>query len=324
MLRVRAIDTRMLALQRQGRVGFYGPASGQEATPVAVAFALEPDDWVFPALREGAVMLVRGFPLDRYLAQVFGNELDVLRGRQMPSHMSGRVANQVSWSSCIGTQLPHAVGAAYAMRLQKRSSIALAFLGDGATSTGDFHSALNFAGVLRTPTVFVCQNNQYAISLPVSRQSAAPLCARAEAYAVPSEQVDGNDALAVYEVVRRAVSRARSGGGPSFIEALTYRVGPHSSSDDPTLYRSEEERERWLGRDPVARLGQHLREHGLLTDALEQKLRDELEHEISEALARAEAGPRPPLGSLFEDVYCCPPWHIREELSEALRTCRQR
>jgi pyruvate dehydrogenase E1 component alpha subunit/2-oxoisovalerate dehydrogenase E1 component alpha subunit len=191
-------------------------------------------------LRESYVMLVRGFPLARYLAQDFASSLDVAKGRQMPSHQSARAVNVVSWSSCIATQLPQAVGMALAARKRGCDDIALAFLGDGATSHPDFHAALNFAGVFKAPCVFVCQNNQFAISVPVERQSGNPLLfQKAHAYGLPGERVDGNDAELVLEVLSRAAARARAGQGPSFVELLTYRLGPHSSSDDPTRYRDE-------------------------------------------------------------------------------------
>ncbi|MEO6598524.1 MAG: thiamine pyrophosphate-dependent dehydrogenase E1 component subunit alpha, partial [Polyangiaceae bacterium] len=197
--RIRLLDERMQALQRQGRIGFYGTCSGQEAVPVALGFALRHSDWLFPALRESSVLLVRGFPLVQYLAQVFGSEQDVLRGRQMPSHMSGRSGNVVSWSSCIGTQLTHAVGAAWAAKLRHEDSVTVGCMGDGATSSADFHSALNFAQVFRVPCVFVCQNNHWAISTPAARQSnTATFAERALCYAMPAERVDGNDVVALY------------------------------------------------------------------------------------------------------------------------------
>src|SRR6188768_718900 len=221
--RVRLLDERLVQLQRQGRVGFHGSCAGQEVAPVAAALALRAGDWIFPALRESYAMLVRGFPLELYLAQDFATSLDVSKGRQMPSHQSSRSVNVVSWSSCIATQLPHAVGMALAARKRGQSDIALAFLGDGATSHPDFHAALNMAGVLAAPCVFVCQNNQFAISVPVERQSGNPLLfQKAWAYGIPGERIDGNDAELVLAVLQQAAERARSGQGPSFIECLTY------------------------------------------------------------------------------------------------------
>ncbi|HEY8074210.1 MAG TPA: thiamine pyrophosphate-dependent dehydrogenase E1 component subunit alpha, partial [Labilithrix sp.] len=173
MRRLRLLDARMIVLQRQGRVGFYGACTGQEAVPIAAGLVANEHDWVFPALREQSVMLVRGFPLRDFVAQVFGNSADILKGRQMPSHQSGRRVQQVSWSSCIGPQIPQAVGAAWAMKLKKDSAIAFGFTGDGATSQPDFHAAMNFAAVFEVPCVLVCQNNQWSISVPTSRQTAS-------------------------------------------------------------------------------------------------------------------------------------------------------
>lgn len=313
--RVRRVDTRMAQLQRQGRIGFYGAASGQEAAPVAAGLALRAEDWVFPALRESAVLLVRGLPLEVFIAQLFGNTLDLLKGRQMPSHHASREFRQVSWSSCIGTQLPHAVGAALAARQLGRSEVMLAFLGDGATSHPDFHAALNFAGVFRAGVVFLCQNNQYAISLPAERQTAAPsFAAKAPSYGVAAERVDGNDVLAVFDTLRQALSRAREGQGASFIECVTYRMGPHSSSDDPSLYRHDDEVERWRALDPLLRLERYLEREGRRQDAAALDAATDLE--IDAALAAVEALPAPEATSLFDDVYAVEPWPLREQRSE--------
>jgi pyruvate dehydrogenase E1 component alpha subunit len=314
MRRLRLIDARMIALQRQGRVGFYGACTGQEAVPIATALALEASDWVFPALREQSVMLVRGFPLSSFIAQVFGNSGDILKGRQMPSHHSGRAVNQVSWSSCIGPQIPHAVGAAWAMKMRKARTIAVAFLGDGATSQPDFHAALNFAGVYKTPCVIICQNNQWSISVPVARQTAsATLAIKGRAYGVPSVRVDGNDLLAVYAVVRDAAQRARSGEGPTFIEALTYRIGAHSTSDDPTRYRTDAEVAAWQKKDPLDRLRRHVVLLGLTDDAKDAALDAELGAEIAAAVKEVEDLPPPDRDTLFEDVYAELPWSLREQ-----------
>ena len=174
MLLIRLLDEKMMLLQRQVRIGFHGTCTGEEAAVIGSAYALQPEDWIFPALRQGGAALLRGYPLHNYIAQLFGNRADLLKGRQMPVHFSDRRINQVSWSSCIGTQLPQAVGAAQAARLRGDRVVVLAYLGDGATSEADFHVALNFAGVWKAPVVFLCQNNQWAISVPVSRQTASP------------------------------------------------------------------------------------------------------------------------------------------------------
>ena len=318
--RIRAVDERLIALQRQGRVGFHGSCAGQEVAPVAAGLALRETDWIFPALRESWVMLVRGFPLERYLAQDFGSSLDPAKGRQMPSHQSARAVRVVSWSSCIGTQLPQAVGMALAARKRGSDDVALAFLGDGATSHPDFHAALNFAAVFRAPCVFVCQNNQFSISVPVERQSGNPrLFEKAAAYAITGERVDGNDAELVVETIAAAAERARGGAGPSFIECLTYRVGPHSSSDDPSRYRDAQETQRWLERDPVQLLRARLLADGLLDAAADAALGAELAREIDEAVSRAEAAPPPPFASLFDDVYAVRPRHLEEQALSARR-----
>ena len=315
--RIRTVDERMQSLQRQGRIGFYGTCTGQEAVPVALGFALQHSDWVFPALRESSLLLVRGFPLVSYLAQVFGNDRDVLKGRQMPSHMSGRSANVVSWSSCIGTQLTHAVGAAWAAKMRGERMVSAACLGDGATSSADFHSALNFAQVFRVPCVFVCQNNQWAISTPAARQSNTQTFAeRALAYAMPAERLDGNDVCGLFLAFQRAAERARAGLGPTFLECVTYRVGPHSTSDDPTLYRSEAEVSEWRARDPIARLARSLEAQGALDAARRRAVDHELSAELDAALEVAEATAPPPRASLFDDVYSELPGHLLEQRKE--------
>jgi pyruvate dehydrogenase E1 component alpha subunit len=304
----------MIVLQRQGRVGFYGAAHGQEATPIATGLLLEKDDWVFPALREQAVMLVRGFPLDRFVAQIFGNSGDVLKGRQMPSHQSGRAVNQVSWSSCIGPQIPQAVGCAWAMKMKKQPHVAVGFCGDGATSQPDFHNAMNFAGVFHVPAVIVCQNNHWSISVPTSRQTASKTIAiKGRAYGVPSVRVDGNDLLALCKVLGDAFAKARSGGGPTFVESVTYRIGAHSTSDDPTRYRSEAEVEAWKKKDPLDRLRKHLVGKGLLDDARDAELEKELQEEISPAIKKVEELPPPSRATMFDDVYATPTWNLVEQ-----------
>ncbi len=319
MKRLRVLDARMILLQRQGRIGFYGAAHGQEAVPIATGLVLEADDWVFPALREQSVMLVRGFSLDAFIAQVFGNSGDVLKGRQMPSHQSGKQVHQVSWSSCIGPQLPHAVGAAWAMKIRRAPSIAVGFAGDGATSQGDFHAAMNFAAVFKTPAVLVCQNNGWSISVPTSRQTASETIAqKAIAYGMPGVRVDGNDVIAVYTVLAEACARARRGDGPTFIEAVTYRMGAHSTSDDPTRYRSQDEVDAWAKKDPVDRLRKALMHERWLTEEDDAALESELTREVADAVNRVEALPAVPRETLFDDVYAELPWHLEEQREELM------
>lgn len=305
--------------QRQGRIGFYGAITGQEATPIATAFALEERDWVFPALRENAIMLVRGFPLGQWLAQVYGNSLDVLKGRQMPSHMSGRSVNQVAWSSCLGPQLPQAVGAAMAAKYKGTGAVTVGFIGDGATSEPDFHCAMNFAGVAKAPCVMICQNNHWAISVPSKKQTrSATFAVKAHAYGVPGVRVDGNDVLALRAAIGEAVDRARAGEGPTFIEAVTYRIGAHSSSDDPTVYRSDEEVEVWRRKDPIQRFERYMRFKGLLTDDERDALEKTIVEEILTAIDEVESAPPPARETLFEDVFEHRPWHLVEQQDELM------
>lgn len=321
MVRIRLLDERMMLHQRQGRIGFYGSCTGQEATPVAVAEALQAKDWIFPGLREGAAMLQRGYPLVPYLCQVFGNAGDPAKGRQMPSHQADRSVNQVSWSSVIGTQLSHAVGAAMAAKYKGDDTVVVGFMGDGATSAAEFHMAMNFAGVYKAPVVLICQNNQWAISLPANRQTASETIAiKAKAYGIPGIRIDGNDAVEVYKAVKEAASRARRGGGPTFIESLTYRIGAHSSSDDPTRYRDQKEVEEWIRRDPIDRMRNLLAESGLLSEQEDVALRADVQAEINAAVAEAEAIGPPALSTMFEDVYADDLPHIREQRAEYERT----
>jgi pyruvate dehydrogenase E1 component alpha subunit/2-oxoisovalerate dehydrogenase E1 component alpha subunit len=222
--------------------------------------------------------------------------------------------NQVTWSSCIGPQIPQSVGAAMAMKKARARSIAFGFTGDGATSQPDFHAAMNFAAVFEAPVVIVCQNNHWSISVPTAKQTASKTIAvKARAYGMPGVRVDGNDVLAVYKVLSDAASRARSGGGPTFVEAVTYRIGAHSTSDDPSRYRSDAEVEAWKKKDPVDRLAKHLRGLGLVDDASEAKLDEELTAEIGAVVKEVEAAPPPARESLFDDVYAELPWNLREQ-----------
>jgi pyruvate dehydrogenase E1 component alpha subunit/2-oxoisovalerate dehydrogenase E1 component alpha subunit len=294
---------------------------------LASAAALEPEDWIFPGLREASAMLLRGYPLVPYLTQLLGNAGDPTKGRQMPSHQAGRSVNQVSWSSVIGTQLPQAVGAAYAAKLRRDRTVVMAYLGDGATSSSAFSEALEFAARLTVPLVFACQNNHWSISVPLSRQTAVTdLWRKGQGYGVTSERVDGNDMEAVYLATRAAVARARDGKGPTFLELVTYRLGAHSTSDDPTRYRDQKEVERWLARDPVLLAYKALVADKLWSKKMETALQGEVQAKIGAALAEAEAFPPPPPESLFEDVYAEPPALLGEqqamlvsELAEAPR-----
>ena len=304
MLRIRVLDARMLNLQRQGRIGFFGQCTGQEAAIVGSAAAARPEDWVLPALREAGVALFRGYPIRTLLAQLAGRASEVSQGRQMPCHHSFRAGNFVSMSSVIGTQLPHAAGIARAAQIRGDDVAVVGYLGDGASSSSDFHSALNFAAVWKAPVLFFCQNNQWAISVPFSKQSATKSVAeKAAAYGMPGIRVDGNDVVAVLEETTRALDSVRSGDGPVLLEALTYRRLGHSSSDDPTRYREDAEVEKWKARDPIERLRLYMRREGLLDQAQEDRVEEEIHQEISAAVESMERDESPSLESLVDDVF---------------------
>lgn len=319
MVQVREFDRRMLMLQRQGRIGFYGPILGQEAATVGSTAAMEARDWVFPALREGAAAMMRGLPLGEAINQLIGNGNDRCKGRQMPCHYTFKEGNYYGMSSVIGTQISHAVGAAMAAKTRGDDVVVLGYMGDGATSANDFHCGMNFAAVYRAPCILFCQNNQWAISVPISKQSASETIAqKGEAYGMPSVRVDGNDILAVYSVTKAAVERARNGEGPTFIEAVTYRRLGHSSSDDPTKYRDESEVKAWEQKDPVDRFRKFLIARGLWDDTKETALKERIAKAVNDAIAAAEGVGPPADETLVTDVYAQVTPQLKEQLAEVL------
>lgn len=315
MLFQRALDQRMLNLQRQGRIGFYGTAKGQEGAALGSGAAFAPQDWLFPALREGAVALWRGMPLAQYIAQCFGNSADHTKGRQMPCHYSDYDTKYLSLSSPIATQVTHAVGAARAVQVKGHTDIVCGgYLGDGATSENDFHAGMNFAGVWKAPVVLVCQNNQWAISVPLSMQTASEtLAVKAQAYGMPGLRVDGNDVLASYVATKAAVDRARRGEGPTFVECLTYRLGGHSSSDDPTKYRDETEAKKWEARDPLIRHKKWLVARGDWDEQREEDFLAEAGRTISETIAKVEGSEPLDPETLFTDVWAEMPPLLKDQ-----------
>jgi pyruvate dehydrogenase E1 component alpha subunit/2-oxoisovalerate dehydrogenase E1 component alpha subunit len=320
MLRSRLLDTRLLPMQRQGRIGFYIEARGQEASLIAGAHALEKEDYFVPGLRETSAGLYRGMPLRTHLAQIFGNANDVAHGRQLSCHSGTRASHHITMSSCVSSQIPHATGIAWAAKIKGDKAVALGYLGDGGTSAEDFHVGLNFAAVFKVPAVFVCQNNQWAISTPLSLQSASETIAvKGLAYGIPSIRIDGNDVFAAYATIKEAVERARAGGGPTFIEALTYRLGPHSSSDDPSRYRDEGETKKWLKKDPLLRFKAWLAAEKILPVDREKALAEEIDTEIRDAITAEEKAPPPALSTMIEDVFARPTAHLREQLEELER-----
>ncbi len=317
MVLSRVVDERCLSLQRQGRIGFYAPLSGQEAAQVGTAFALQPEDWIFPAYRELAVALVRGVSLRAIFDQLIGNSVDVTKGRQMPNHFGFRAQNFVVASSPIGTQISQAVGAAMAAQRRGDRIATVAFFGDGATSSNDFHAGLNFAGVYKTPTVFVCQNNQWAISLPRERQTRSKtLAEKASAYGFGGVVVDGNDLDEVYRAVRAARERAVGGQGPTLIEAQVYRFGPHSTSDDPKRYRTEAEVNAARADDPIQRLKARLVSAGSLDEAQDAALWESARAEVASVFEAAEGAPPLDPRSLFDDVFAEPTPRLAAQRAE--------
>ncbi len=300
----RALDARMQALQRQGRVGFYGAATGQEAVNVATGLATRSEDWIFPGLREQLVALVRGHPLVAYAHHLFADDRDPGRGRNMPCHPTAREVQYVSMSSVIGTQISQAVGLAYGLRQRQAPGVSLAFFGDGATSSNDFHAGLNFAAVWHLPVLFCCANNQWAISVPTSRQTGARTFAtKAAEYGMPGWSVDGTDVVAVWAALRGSLARAAEGRGPEMLEFITYRMTPHSSSDDPSRYQPPDWAARAASHDPVARLESWLSVNGVLDGAAVEAIGREIEAEVRAAVEAAEGTAAPAPASLTEDVY---------------------
>lgn len=319
MMMTRIMDERALALQRQGRIGFYLMSTGQEASHIGSAYAMQESDWFFPSYRQPGVMLLRGADIDDIVCEWFGNARDLSKGRQMPVHYSMRSINFFSISSPIGTQISHATGAAMAAKIRGDDTVFMTYMGDGATSSNDFHCGLNFAGVYKSPVVFVCENNHWAISLHVQEQTASEtIAAKAQAYGMPGVRVDGNDILAVYRVCKEAVDRARKGEGPTLVETVTYRMGSHSSSDDADRYRDKNEWETWKQRDPIARFQRYLEQKGLWDEQFESEVAEKAKTAINDAIKRAEEVGAPAIESMFEDVYMNPTPQLVEQRDHLL------
>ncbi|KAJ6815747.1 uncharacterized protein M6B38_132865 [Iris pallida] len=315
MVTLQVMDTIFYEAQRQGRISFYLTTIGEEAINIASAAALTSDDVVLPQYREPGVLLWRGFTLQEFANQCFGNRSDYGKGRQMPIHYGSNRLNYFTVSSPIATQIPHAVGAAYSLKMDGKNACSVTYFGDGGTSEGDFHAALNFAAVMDVPVVFFCRNNGWAISTPTTEQFRSDgAVIRGQAYGIRSIRVDGNDALAVYSAVHAAREMAISECRPILVEALTYRVGHHSTSDDSTKYRPIDEIEHWrTSRDPVSRYRKWVEGNGWWSDADEAELRSKVRKELLQAIQVAERAQKPPLAELFTDVYDTVPSNLREQ-----------
>jgi pyruvate dehydrogenase E1 component alpha subunit len=299
MLLSRATDRRAFNLQRQGRLGTLSTVEGQEASTVGSAFALDPArDWVVPQYRELPAMVRQGYPLHHFFLYCMGNPV----GNQMPEGV-----NVMPIQISLAAQIPHAVGLAWGLRHQGLDGAAIVYFGDGASSEGDFHEAANLAGVRRAPVILFLQNNGWAISTPVSKQTAAPsFAARAAGYGIAGELVDGNDLFAVHEVVTRALARARAGEGPTLVESRTYRLGPHNTADDPGRYMDQEELERRRAEDPVTRVRAYLLANELLTEADIDRMEEQVAEQVADAVAEAEAAQKAGAAALFDHVFADP------------------
>src|SRR5438270_1257732 len=296
---MRTYDERSVVYHRQGRIGTYAIFWNHEAMQVGAVYALEDDDWIFPSYRESAIGLLRGMPADTVLSWWRGHPA----GWWNPADY-----NVASICVPIATQVPHAAGLAWGKKLRGERACAIAFFGDGATSEGAFHEGANFAAVMRAPLILFCNNNQWAISTPLSAQTAAETLAdKAAGYGMPGVRVDGADVLAVYEATRDAVARARAGDGPTFIEAVTYRAAPHATADDPSVYIDAERVAEERRRECVGRFEGYLQRRGMLADELRDAIREEAAQVMREAIAQAEAEPDPDPELLFSHAFAAPP-----------------
>ena len=310
MLVTRMFDDKALKLQRQGRIYTYPPCLGQEASQIGSIAALNEDDWMFPSYREHGCYLWRGAELKWLFVYLMGSEL----GMKIPEGKHNFLV-----AIPIGTQTLHAVGAAWAAKIMREKVASIAYFGDGATSEGDTHEAFNFAGVFKTPTLFFCQNNQWAISVPRKKQTAAKTIAqKALAYGFEGVQVDGNDVLAVYKAAKEAIDKAHRGEGPTLIEALTYRRGPHTTADDPTKYRDPAELKYWEERDPIKRFRIYLERNGYWNEDLEKKTVEGATNETEKAIEEAEAMKLDNPEDLFMSTYSKMPPHLVEEMNELM------
>ena len=295
MILMRAFDEKALKLQRQGRLGTYASLRGQEACQAGSAFLFEKQDLIFPAFREHGVFLIRGTPPEMLFQFWAGDE----QGMQIPQN-----CNMFSVAITVGAQPLHAVGAAISFSLQKKPAATITYFSDGATSTGDFHEAMNFAGVFKAPCIFICQNNQYAISLPVKEQTASQTIAqKALAYGFEGIQVDGNDVFAVWKATLAALKKARAGRGPTLIECFTYRLGDHTTSDDAKKYRKESEVLAWQKKDPIERLKKYLQKKKLWNPMYEIKVRRKSESAVEQAVQKAESIPPEQPENIFKYIF---------------------
>ena len=319
MAYIRVLDERMVAAQRQGRLSFYLTCTGEEASVVGSIAGFKSHDMVMSQYREQAALRYRGFSSEQFMNQLLSNDLDLGKGRQMPIHYGSRELNYMTISSPLATQIPQAAGYAYGQKLVGKDACTICYFGDGAASEGDFHAGLNMAAVSNCPVVFVVRNNGYAISTPTSEQFAGDgIAPRGIGYGISSIRVDGNDILAVYTASVEARRLALQTNAPVIIETMSYRLGAHSTSDDPSSYRHADEEEIWRQKDPILRMKRWLLDKGWWSDQQDHQLKTQYKKEILDALKSQEKRPSPPLSDLITDVYKTPPLHLRQQYTELL------
>ncbi|SHF30861.1 pyruvate dehydrogenase E1 component alpha subunit [Seinonella peptonophila] len=310
MVRLRAYDQQCMVWSRQGKILTYAPYFGQEASQVGSAFALQPQDWLFPTYRDHGAAIVHGLPMKHSLFYWLG---------RIEGNRSGGKWRALPASVPIATHLLHAVGTAWAATLRNRPTVSLALFGDGATSEGDFHEACNLAGLKQLPVLFFCQNNRYAISTPFGEQSATEtVVEKAHAYGFPGIRIDGNDVLVVYETVKHAAHKARLGNGPVLIEALTYRLGPHTMSDLPQRYRMMEEEREWNAREPLQRYQQLLLDQGVLNEQEVQETKRSCQQQVLESMNQVLHAASPPNTHLFAHVFAVLPRDLKKQRNEVV------
>lgn len=314
-LKLNNLDTILYEAQRQGRISFYMTNYGEEAAQIGSAAALIPEDTVYSQYREAGVLMYRGFTLDEFMAQCFSTKDDYGKGRQMPVHYGKAALNFQTVSSPLATQIPQAAGYGYALKLSGQKLVCMCYFGEGAASEGDFHAALNFASTLGGPTLFFCRNNGYAISTPVQNQYHGDgIAGRGVGYGMHTIRVDGNDLFAVYNATKKARELAVENQVPVLIEAMTYRGGHHSTSDDASRYRSNEELQYWrTQQNPITRIRKYLESKSLWNDTKESEWNDKCRNDVLEAMDRAEHSEKPHVEELFQDVFDVPPSILKEQ-----------
>ena len=316
MFYARKADEKALKLQRQGRMGTFAPIEGQEAAQVGASVAMKDEDWLVPAFRELGTYLERGVALEKNYQYFMGD----VRGNEIPEDV-----NNLPIAVPVSTQVPHAVGLAWGIQRKGDDGAVLCIFGDGATSEGDFHEGLNFGGVLNVPVVFFCQNNQWAISVPLEKQTASETIAqKAHAYGFPGVYVDGNDVLAVHQATKVALERARDGEGPTLIEALTYRLSMHTTADDPTRYRSEEELEEWQEKEPLKRFRLYLKDKGIWSEDWQEELEKKADKKIDEAVETAENIEDHSVEEMFEHMFSEMPNDLRDQMEYLKRSLKEK